>query len=93
MLLKVTYTDINFIKKLKSELSSEVKLIYYSEELHKERKKAFSIKNEWGALASPFAIIYNDDKPIKAFYSEINECTIDNIINYLNNLINENTSN
>ena len=51
----------------------------------KERKKAFGLKGSFSARLSPFAVLYNsENNPVRAFYSEVNECTLDNIINNLN---------
>ena len=99
MILKVAYDDNseNLIKGLKEILIGYplIELEAYHEQVFKERKKAFAIKNEWGTRKSPFAILIdNDNKPIIAFYSERNECTIDNISETLkSHIIYGNTSN
>ena len=49
----------------------------------KERKKGYKIKGSFSARLNPFIGVYNNDKPVKGFYSEANECTIDNITKYL----------
>lgn len=57
-----------------------VKLVGYHEDVLKERKKAFGLKGGYGARKTPFAVLFdNEDNPIQAFYSEVNECTVDNI--------------
>lgn len=48
----------------------------------KERKKAFGLKGSFGAREDPFAIIFDKDKPIKAFYSEA-EDVYQSLIKYL----------
>ena len=50
----------------------------------KGQKEGYKLKGHWGAKLNPFAIVYQDNKPIKAFYSEA-EDVISNLINYLNN--------
>ena len=52
----------------------------------KERKDAFALKGSWGAKLTPFAILIDDSgKAVKAFYSEVKECTAENIKRYMNN--------
>lgn len=89
MILKVVYDDNSqiLIDKLKSILSNYplIELESYHEGLFKERKKAFGLKGSFSARLSPFAVLYNsENNPVKAFYSEVNECTLDNIIDNIN---------
>lgn len=49
----------------------------------KGKKEAWALKSHWGARLDPFAIVMNDGKPVKAFYSESGE-VIDDLILYLN---------
>lgn len=46
-------------------------------------KEARSLKSHWAARKDPFALIEENNKPIKAFYSEA-EDVITNLIKYLN---------
>ena len=55
----------------------------YNEDNARERKKAFAIKSHFAAHATPFCGIYQDGKAIKGFYSEVEECTQDNIGKFL----------
>ena len=92
MQLKVAYDDNSeqLIVKLKESLVDfpMIELEAYHEQLFKERKKAFAIKNEWGTRMTPFAILIdNDYNPVIAFYSEQNNCTEDRIIEALKNWI------
>ena len=92
MILKVAYDDNseNLIIKLKEFLVDYplINLEVYHENLFKERKKAFAIKNEWGTRKSPFAILIdNDHIPVVAFYSEEGNCTADKIIKALDSYI------
>lgn len=99
MILKVAYDDNSekLITELKEFLEKFplVTLETYHENLFKERKKAFSLKNEWGTRKAPFAILIdNENKPVIAFYSEKNKCTIDNISETLKSyIVYGNTSN
>lgn len=92
MILKVAYNDgsAELVKQLKEIIPEKfplVELITYQEELFRERKKAFALKSEWGTFKSPFAILIDENKPVKAFYSEENECTFSKIIETLTSII------
>jgi hypothetical protein len=94
MILYLTYNNNcqQLLEQLQNKLNN-IEIIAYNEDVKKERKKAFGLKGNYGAKESPFSVLYNENKPIKAFYTEVKECTLDNIINYLNTLNNGNTSN
>lgn len=85
VIIKVAYNDasVDFFKQLQQLIESKyptASLVGYNEDLLKERKKAFSVKNGYAARKTPFAVILDyEETPIKAFYSEVSECTIDNI--------------
>lgn len=59
----------------------------YSEELYREKNKAFKLKGGYSARKTPFALITVDGEPIKAYYSEVDECTFSNIKNGLESII------
>lgn len=87
MILEIAYDDNSqeLVKELEKELKKFKYLEFksYHEELFKERNKAFKLKGAYGTRLCPFALLTVDNKPIKAFYSELNQCTIHNIINSL----------
>lgn len=92
MILKVAYdySSEKLITELKEVLEKFplVNLETYHENLFKERKKAFSLKNEWGTRKAPFAILIdNDQNPVIAFYSEQGNCTSTKISEALHNWI------
>lgn len=67
----------------------EISLTGYREDSLKERKKALGVKGSWAAHLTPFAVIYDyENTPLKAFYSEVQECTVDNIEFYLDSFLN-----
>ena len=66
----------------------QVALSGYNESTFKSRNKTFKLKGGWSARKTPFALITDEeDNPIKAFYSEAEECTIDNIKKVLDSFI------
>jgi hypothetical protein len=56
---------------------------------YKGKKEAKRFKNQYSAKLEPFIVILDNNKPIKAFYTEA-EDVINSLIKYLNN---ESTSN
>ena len=87
VLLEISYNDDSqkLVKQLQEELAKfkDVELKSYHEELFKERKKSFKLKGAYGTRLCPFAVLTIEGKPVKAFYSELNQCTVENIINSL----------
>lgn len=67
----------------------------YAEDSLKERKKAFGLKGCYAARLVPFAAVSTiteseeekEEKPMKAFYSEVSECTIDNILTFIDSIV------
>lgn len=90
----VAYNEesIPFFQSLQEKISQkypDVTLTGYREDTLKERKKAFGVKGSWAARLTPFAVMYDyENTPLKAFYSEVQECTVDNIEFYLDSFIN-----
>ncbi len=98
--LKVAYDDNSekLIKELETLISNSYPLINlesFHENLFKEKKKALKLKSGYSARKCPFAVLLDIDKNVvKAFYSEDNKCTLDNIKKTLTKFIPyENTSN
>ena len=85
MILKIAYNEnsarlVEYFKENFPNLEIEA----YNEDVYKERSDAFILKSHWGARETPFAILCDsEDKAIKGFYSEVSECTINNIIDNL----------
>ncbi len=64
-------------------LQNNIKYSSFDAKYTKERKKSYRVKGAFSARLDPFVGIYENNNPIKGFYSEANECTLDNIINYI----------
>lgn len=61
-----------------------IELISFNEDIYKERSKAFKTKGSFSARMTPFAVLYdNDEKAVRAFYSENNGCKYEDIISIL----------
>ena len=96
--ITVVYDDNSedFYNELKEIIETKyplVELIGFHENKLRERSNAFKTKGGWSARLNPFAIaIDNERKPIKAFYSEAKQCTVDNITKCLDSFINYNSN-
>lgn len=90
--LSIAYNDtcVQILEDLINLLKTypNVNLTSYNESTLKGRRKAFMLKGGYSAKLSPFVVIYDIDKnPLKAFYSEVEECTVENIKFYLDMFI------
>lgn len=103
MELKVSYNDesLEFFQELSNIINqkyNDITVVGYNENVKKERKHAFGLKSNYGTKLTPLVVILNPE-PIKAFYTDVKECRIDNIISYIDSIIinqtlsNENTCN
>ena len=80
----VVYSDKNQLDRI-GDTSKYTTIFHFVDSLAKKSKKeAWRIKSYYGAKLDPFAVILDDEKPIKAFYTEA-EDVIDSLIKYLNN--------
>ena len=80
----VVYSDKNQLDRI-GDTSKYTPIFRFVDSLAKKSKKeAWRIKSYYGAKLDPFAVILDDKKPIKAFYTEA-EDVIDSLIKYLNN--------
>ncbi len=80
----VVYSDKNQLDRI-GDTSRYTPIFHFVDSLAKKSKKeAWRIKSYYGAKLDPFAVILDDEKPIKAFYTEA-EDVIDSLIKYLNN--------
>lgn len=80
----VVYNDKSQLDRI-GDTSKYTPIFHFVDSLAKKSKKeAWRIKSYYGAKLDPFAVILDDKKPIKAFYTEA-EDVIDSLIKYLNN--------
>lgn len=80
----VVYSDKSQLDRI-GDTSKYTPIFNFVDSLAKKSKKeAWRIKSYYGAKLDPFAVILDNEKPIKAFYTEA-EDVIDSLIKYLNN--------
>lgn len=87
MIVKLVYYEDVTLKNEIESLKDKYKFTfeYYDTKYSLDRRKGFRVKNAFSALLEPFVGVFTDDnKPIKGFYSEAKECTINNIKEYIN---------
>ena len=93
VLLEVAYDDnsLKFFSDLRHIIEEKYPLVHlegYNESSIKYQKKAFALKGHWAAKKTPFAIMCDAEGiPIIGFYSEVNECKVDNILKHLDSFI------
>ena len=83
----IVYNDPSFVRKFGGTYTLKVVSPYFhfiNEDSAKGRKEAFSLKGQWGARKTPFAICFDGDKALKAFYSEVDDDIVKSLINYIN---------
>lgn len=79
----IVYNNDDTLKKLGDTLEVSPFFIFIDERSKKGKKEAHSLKTEWGARETPFALCLINGKPVKAFYSEA-EDVVTNLVKYLN---------
>ena len=80
----VVYNDKSQLDRI-GDTSKYTPIFHFVDSLaRKSKKEAWRIKSYYGAKLDPFAVILDNEKPIKAFYTEA-EDVIDSLIKYLNN--------
>lgn len=80
----VVYSDKSQLDRI-GDTSKYTPIFHFVDSLAKKSKKeAWRIKSYYGAKLDSFAVVLDNDKPIKAFYTEA-EDVIDSLIKYLNN--------
>lgn len=79
----IIYNDSKIIDTIKHSDLNEECFFHFINNL-KEKRKAYSIKEEWGARLAPFIALYEDGKMLKGFYTEADNNVIDSFIKYLN---------
>jgi hypothetical protein len=83
-------TDIYIVYDNKEQLNKLDKFDFKDKYVHlinlktsKGIKEGKKIMYAWGAMMAPFAIIYDHEHPIRAFYTETDPDIIETLINYI----------
>lgn len=79
----IVYNNDSQRKKLEETFKESPFSFTFIDARGKEKKNAWALKSHWGAKLDPFAIVMDEDKALKAFYSEADN-VIDDLIKYLN---------
>lgn len=92
MILELAFNNncLDLKKQIDNLVQSFINLEYkaYNESHYKEKKKAYKLKGGYSARLTPFAL-YKDDIHVIPFYSESNDCNLDNIKEILNRYCND----
>ena len=80
----VVYSDKSQLDRIGDTSKYTPIFLFFDSLAKKSKKEAWRIKSYYGAKLDPFAVILDDKKPIKAFYTEA-EDVIDSLTKYLNN--------
>lgn len=81
--IKFAYNDDEDLNKFLSILGNrKFEVITYNENKYKDKKKAFSLKNKFGAKMLPFIVIEGSNDFLKVFYQESGD-SLENLRNYL----------
>ena len=88
MEVSIVYNNPSCLSKIQfSKYNHQFRFI--DSDTYKGKKEASKLKKQYSAKLEPFALILDNKKPIKAFYTEA-EDVIESLIKYLDN---ESTSN
>ena len=77
----IVFDNIDDLNLLEDAIDSNYFLHYWNINKHNDRSKAFKFKGEWGAKQNPFVLISENDKVIKAYYSETGDNAVKQFIN------------
>lgn len=81
----LVYSDLNDkVRFEEAEISSSPFIHYIDIESKDGKSKGYKLKSEFGARLNPFAVIYEGDSPVKAYYSEDSNDVINDLIKDLN---------
>lgn len=86
----VVSDDVNVASYFNESFPGNPFFHFYDIGSKRDRSAAFKLKGSFGAKENPFAVVFDKDKPIKAFYTEADKNVIQSLINYLRN--NESTN-
>lgn len=81
----IVYNNDLQVQRIKeTQFKESLYLQFIDSRTRKGKNAAWKLKNEFGARLDPFIVIYDNDKPIKAFYTEADVDVVESLIKYLN---------
>ena len=82
----VVYNDDAVLRRIGGTYTLKVSPFFHfiDDRTREGKKDSWKVKGGFGAKLTPFAVVYEGEKPLKAFYSETGEDVIDSLIKYLN---------
>ena len=81
----LVYSDLNDrVRFEEAKISSSPFIHYIDADTREGKSQAYKLKSEFGARLNPFAVLYDGDSPIKAYYSEDSKDVVGDLINDLN---------
>lgn len=84
MEIRLVYNEDSQIERIKNaNLKPNLFFHFIDERTRKGLKESWKVKGGFAARQSPFAVIYDGEKPVKAFYTEADDDIIESLINYL----------
>lgn len=86
----IVYNDIVQIKKFKDIFKGVLNCEFIDSRTSKGKRKAAKVKSHYAAKLEPFAVILDDNTPIRAFYSEAEDVN-DSLIKYFTDYESENS--
>lgn len=78
----IVFNDEKQIEKVRELDNGSLTFCYIDICTKKGKKEGWNLKNHWGAKLDPFVIVYKEDKPVKAFYTETGDF-IEELTEYL----------
>lgn len=78
--LYLIYDNSEDLQKIEDTINSNYYLHHLNINKHNDRSKAFKFKGEWSAKLDPFILLSENDKIIKAYYSETGESAVNQFI-------------
>lgn len=80
----VVYNNDTVLGRIGDTLKVSPFFHFIDDRTRKGKKDSWKIKGSFGAKLTPFAVVCEGEKPLKAFYSETGEDVIKSLIEYLN---------
>lgn len=87
--IRCTYTDESFYRELVDlcEKYGDISTLGFDANFYDSKKKGYlKCKSAFAAKMDPFVGVWINNIPKRGFYSESDECTLDNIEKYLKSL-------